>query len=188
MNNNPNLNNSFQLGTVNNNGQNQANMVPPANMAQPINNTSTPVNAPQQPVNNVPNANSVPNSTPDNNVVTLGTVSNVTYADTIGDIDYGTPINDDTPPVNNTPENFINTDYNDTSISDMNVEGSYNNMEVAPDYTTDPKVMAIIHPDKKNTVSIGKELKTFLLIAAVLLVFIFVLPILFELFNKIRFH
>ena len=84
MNNNPNLNNSFQLGTVNNNGQNQANMVPPANMAQPINNTSTPVNAPQQPVNNVPNANSVPNSTPDNNVVTLGTVSNVTYADTIG--------------------------------------------------------------------------------------------------------
>lgn len=180
MNNNPNLNNSFQLGTVNNNGQNQANMVPSANMGQPMN---TPANTPQQPANNTPD------STSGNNVVTLGTVSNVTYADTIGNIDYGTPINDNTAPqVNSTPENFINNDYNDTSISDLNVEGTYNNLNVAPDYTTDPKVMAIIHPDKKNTVTIGKELKTFLLIAAVLLVFIFVLPNLFELFNKIRFH
>ena len=143
-------------------------------------------------------ANQVPNTDTNaqNNVVTLGTVSNVTYADTIGEIDYSDVVTNENekPPVNTSndtnKEGFINSDYNETSISDLNVEGAYNNMNVRPDYTSDPKVMEIIHPDpaKKNTVKIGKELKTFFIIAAILLAFIMVLPNLFDLLNNIRFR
>ena len=173
MNNNPNVNNSFINNVPNNNP------VPNNNLGS--------VDVTQ----NQPNTqNSVPASAPQNNVVTLGTVSNVTYADTIGNIDYGTPPVDpntvESQPSN--PENFINNDYNETSISDLNVEGTYNNMNVPPDYTTDSKVMANLHPEKKNTITIDKELKTFFLIAIVLLLFIFVLPNLLDVINKIRFH
>lgn len=124
---------------------------------------------------------------PQNNVVTLGTVSNVTYADTIGDIDLGEPIKDTEE---ESTSYLNNTEYNPTSLTDLNVEGNYNNMNVAPDYTTDPKVMENLHPDpeKKQAITINKELKTFFVIAVILLVFIFVMPIIVDLFNKIRFR
>ena len=153
------------------------------------------VNAPVQPVPASPvPAQSAP--VPDanqGNVVTLGTVSNTTYADTIGDLSAAQPedpsfANLNTPSVDNNSAGFINNNYNETSISDLNVEGTYNNMNVAPDYTSDPKVMSNIHPDKKNTITIGKELKTFFIIALVLLVFIMVMPFLMDLFDSIRFR
>ena len=134
-----------------------------------------------------PTAPSAPVGTPEqtNNVVTLGTVSNVTYADTIGDIDFGEPIKDEL-------NNYIkdSNDYNETSLTDLNVEGGYNNMNVAPDYTSDPKVMENLHPDpeKKKTITINKEMKTFFVIALILFAFIMILPILMNLFDKIRFR
>ena len=160
MNNNQNINDSSSFGMLNN-STNQ-------NITNDDNNTS--------------------NNTNQGNVVTLGEVSNVTYADTIGDINYGAPAVSNNENVAPSPENFINNDYSDTSISDLNVQGTYNNMNVAPDYTTDPKVMANLHPEEKNTVEIGKELKTFFILAMILLVFIFVMPFLFDLINSIRFN
>ena len=161
-------------------------VVNPAN-AQPTN----PVNVQAQSTTNVSlGTTSAPSNVAQSNVVTLGTVSNVTYADTIGDINYDTPPQENVDTSNNTSETFINPSYNENTLSDLNVEGTYNNMNVSQDYMNDPKVMENIHPDpeKKKTITIGKELKTFILIALVLLVFIFVLPILANIFNKIRFH
>ena len=169
MNNNQNPNNNSSFGMLNSNQT-------PSNTGSAVNNNPAPVPN-NQPVNT--------NNTPQGNVVTLGTVSNVTYADTIGEINYETPAVEEKV---ETPETFINDEHNDTSLADLNVEGTYNNMNNPPDYTTDPKVMANIHPEKKNTITIGKEVKTFFIIAMVLLVFILLMPILFDLFNKIRFH
>ncbi len=172
MNNNQNANDNSSFGMLNSN--------------QPVSDTQNNVTANQPGVINgvVGETNNVPQS----NVVTLGTVSNVTYADTIGDIDYETPVENNDMNAEAPTDTFINNDYNETLLTDLNVEGTYNNMDNPPDYTTDPKVMANIHPEKKNTITIGKELKTFFIIALVLLVFIFLMPILADLVNKIRFH
>ena len=106
-----------------------------------------------------------------------------------GNIDYGTqPENIPEVPVQNQQENFINNDYNETSISDLNVEGTYNNMNVAPDYSTDPKVKELLHPEENTTIKIGKDLKIFILIAVVLLVFIFVMPYKVDVVKKIIYH
>ena len=184
MDNNQNGNNNLSFGMLNNNSVNPSMQINNnyQNSAIPINENNQGGEGPsiQIPANN--------NS---NDVVTLGTVSNVTYADTIGNIDYGAPEipeiqNFDNANINN--DNFINNEYNETSLSDLNVEGTYNNMNAAPDYISDPQVMANIHPEKKNTITITKEIKTFIVIALVLLVFILIMPYLFDLFNKIRFH
>lgn len=91
---------------------------------------------------------------------------------------------------NNQEQNkFIN--YNnspsETSIADLNVEGSYNQLE-KPSYTNDPQVKQNMAEHKKNTVPISKELKTVIVIALILLIFIIIMPIIFEFINDIRFN
>ncbi len=85
---------------------------------------------------------------------------------------------------------FNQTDqtYNETSINDLNVDGAYNRMNIAPDYVNDKQVRENIEAPKKNTVPISKELKTVFIIALVLLAFIIVMPMLFDLISNLRFH
>lgn len=87
------------------------------------------------------------------------------------------------------PENkFIDTDkkFNETSISDLNIDDSYNKMS-SIDYRNDPQVIANLQENKKkNTVKISKELQTFFLIAMILLVFIFIMPYIFDLMRDIQ--
>ncbi len=87
------------------------------------------------------------------------------------------------------PENkFIdnNKKFNETSINDLNIDGSYNKMS-SIDYSNDPQVIANIQEStKKNTVKISKELQTFFLIAMILLAFIFVMPYIFDLVRDIK--
>ena len=61
-------------------------------------------------------------------------------------------------------------------------------MEKVPDYVRDPEVQENIHPTKKDTVTITKEMKTVLIIVGVMLAFIIIMPFLFDLVSKIRFH
>ena len=78
--------------------------------------------------------------------------------------------------------------HNEASINDLNIDGTYNNMNVKPDYVNDPKVLENMNEPKKNTIKVNKEMKTFILIALFLLVFIILMPVLFDLLNKVRFH
>ena len=78
--------------------------------------------------------------------------------------------------------------YNESSINDLNVDGSYNRLNVPPEYVNDVKVKENIEAPKKNTVPISKELKTVIVIALILLVFILVMPFLFDLISNLRFH
>lgn len=187
MNNNQNGNNNSPFGMLNNNNQ----VIPPMQNNN-MNTPNTVSNAINQQVQNQP----VNNTTQQSNVVTLGTVSNVTYADTIGNIDYDADNSVKTEENvsnqfinNNLDQNNNNIEQNNNMLSGMNVDGAYNNMNVAPNYVNDPKVMEILHPDenKKKTITINKELKSFFVIGLILLIFIFVLPIIFDLFNKVRF-
>ena len=187
MNNSQNGNNNSPFGMLNNNNR----VIPPmpnnnTNVQNPIFNPTN-QQVPTQQLNNMTQQQS--------NVVTLGTVSNVTYADTIGNIDYNADNSVKTEEsasnqfINNNTNNALDRN-NNNMLSDMNVDGTYNNMNVAPNYVSDPKVMDALHPDenKKKTITINKELKTFFVIGFILLIFIFVLPILFDLFNKVRFQ
>ena len=184
MNNSQNGNNNSPFGMLNNNNQ----VIPP----MPNNNTNV-QNSVSNSTNQQVSPQSSSNTTQQSNVVTLGTVSNVTYADTIGNIDYNADnsVKTEEPASNQFINNNNALDQNNNNmLSDMNVDGAYNNMNVAPDYVNDPKVMEVLHPDenKKKTITINKELKTFFVIGFILLIFIFVLPIIFDLFNKVRFH
>lgn len=91
--------------------------------------------------------------------------------------------------INQQQNKFIN--YNnspsETSIADLNVEGSYNQLE-KPSYANDPQVKQNMAEHKKNTVPISKELKTVIVIALILLIFIIIIPIIFEFINDIRFN
>lgn len=91
--------------------------------------------------------------------------------------------------INQQQNKFIN--YNnspsETSIANLNVEGSYNQLE-KPSYANDPQVKQNMAEHKKNTVPISKELKTVIVIALILLIFIIIMPIIFEFINDIRFN
>ena len=189
MDNNQNVNNSSPFGMLN---PNQT--VPPAQNNNMVQN-APPVAQPQAPAQVATPTEAAPSAPApaDSNVVTLGTVSNVTYADTIGNIDYSEPVTP-TPDVgSDKTESFINTEQSETSLSDLNVDGTYNRMNVAPDYVNDPKVMEILHPEqvpekKKNTLTITKEIKMVFVIALVLFAFIMLIPYISDIVNKIRFH
>ena len=81
-----------------------------------------------------------------------------------------------------------NQTYNETSINDLNVDGAYNKMNVAPDYVNDKQIKDNIESHKKNTVPVSKELKTVIIIALILLVFIIIMPMIFDFLNNLRFH
>ena len=72
-------------------------------------------------------------------------------------------------------------------LNDLNVEGEYNGMPKV-DYSKDPKVVKNIEEEKKkNTITITGEAKVFLVIIAVLLLFTFVMPIIFDLIRNIHY-
>lgn len=79
---------------------------------------------------------------------------------------------------------FINNniDTTSTSLNNLNIPGEYNNMPKV-DYSQEPKVKE--NMQKKNTVTITSEGKIFLVIIAILLIFIFVLPTIFDLIRNI---
>ena len=126
-----------------------------------------------------------PNQNPNNNV-TLGTTSNTTYISTISTpndttLDMTTPLDSVNTVVSNEQEAYINN---------LNVDGAYNRMEKSevPEYINDPQVRENMDPHKKNTVPITKELKTVIIIAIVLLVFIFIMPEVFDWISNLRFN
>jgi len=77
-------------------------------------------------------------------------------------------------------------EFNETSLNDLNVEGSYNNIE-RTDYSQDQQVRENIEGTKKNTIKITSEMKTFIIIALVLLVFIFIMPYIFDMLRDIKY-
>lgn len=82
----------------------------------------------------------------------------------------------------------MNQANSETPINNMNIDGAYNRMNVAPDYVNEAQVKENIENAKKNTVPVSKELKTVIIIAAILFIFILVMPFLFDLISNIRFH
>jgi len=133
--------------------------------------------------NDVDQISSVVNNTS----FSLGQTTNTNYIDTIKKGDESTNTNGfedvlaSELQITDNSNQFIhnNLNYNETSLNDLNVDGSYNQM-LKPDYSNDPKVIENLQGPKKNTVTITKELKTFFLIAIVLLIFIFVMPYIFD--------
>lgn len=97
--------------------------------------------------------------------------------------------NSDVNLINNQNNKFINFDnnQNETSLDNLNVDGSYNQLEKQK-YDNDKKAMQNIEGYKKNTVPISKELKTVIIIALILLLFILIMPTIFEFINNIRFN
>ena len=95
-------------------------------------------------------------------------------------------VEESTQGISVTPQMSANAEAN--HLNDMNVNGTYNHMDAPPEYVNDQQVKENIVAPKKNTVPISKELKTVFIIALVLLVFIIVMPLLFDLLNNIRFH
>lgn len=110
-----------------------------------------------------------------NNNYTPGATSNVVYQDTTGGI------------INNSNSNATPVENQNNGLNNLNIVGNYNGME-APSYVNEPIVKENITQNKKNTITITKELKTVIIIALVLLVFIIIMPIISDLLNKIRFH
>ena len=89
----------------------------------------------------------------------------------------------------NIPDNkYINSEntFNETSINDLNVDGSYNKLPNI-DYSNDPQVVSNIkNMTKKNTIKISKELQTFFIIVVILFLFILVMPYIFDLVRDIK--
>lgn len=196
------MNNNQDLNNVTPTNINSIPVIPP---------TQTPVSAPmpvqpvvqmqQQPVVN--NQNSIP---PVNNIIpdennNLSEIPNVSTQQN----SVVNNVTQNTTPIIQNDNNAINAlnigdnnqnqvtpepqNYNETSITDLNVDGVYNHMEKAPDYVNSPEVKENINPTKKNTITITKELKTVIIIVGVMLAFvIIIMPLLFDLINKIRFH
>lgn len=151
---------------------NNQNQIPPVNNIIPNenNNLSEMQNISAQ-------QNSVVNNAIQNTAPIIQNDNNAINALNIGD-------NNNQTQVSLEPQN-----YNETSINDLNVDGGYNHMEKAPDYVNSPEVKENINPTKKNTITITKELKTVIIIVGVMLAFvIIIMPLLFDLINKIRFH
>ena len=171
-----------------NNNQN-GNVVPNSGNTYFNNPVNTPNAIPGVPDNNNVVLGQVQNQPSDNNNVVLGSVNNVTYQDTIGTI---TPEQVDTS--NNQYIN-PNATATNTVLNDLNVDGSYNNMNTnqstgpdfnnPPEYINEEQVRANIEGKQKNTVTITKELKLVIVLALVLLFFILFMPNIADAFNKL---
>lgn len=85
------------------------------------------------------------------------------------------PVNNITNEVNN-----ITSTQSNNLINELNVDGSYNNIEkqdIEPINNNETKT--------KKTVTINKELKTLMIIVAILLVFITIMPSIFDFFRNL---
>ena len=149
------------------------------NMTQ-LENTNTLNVLPTQNMVNTPVSN-VPNNEVNINPVAQ---SNINTPDNINNL--ANPMPDD--------NRFINTGNsvvdmnNNTALNDMNVDGTYHNFENPPAYTNDPEVRQNIENAKKNTVPISKELKLIIIISVIMLVFIFVMPTIFDFLRNIKYR
>lgn len=166
----------------------------PQNEQSPLNNLMQPESTVNNSTPQITLGETTETETPNQQQVILGAINNVTYADTVGDLNSNNQIDNQTNS-NNANNQFINTanNFGETSLNELNVEGNYNNVATnqvfePADYINDPKVQANIHPEKANTVTISKELKTVALLAIGLLLFIFVMPFLFDIVQKIIYH
>ena len=85
---------------------------------------------------------------------------------------------------------FINKERirNETSLNDLNVDGKYNKLDKSP-YSDEEKVRDNIDNRQKHNIKItlDHEKKVFLIIVAVMLVFIIIMPFIFDLIENIRF-
>lgn len=183
---------------ANNNMNNVVNPTLNANQVQPTiqNNNVNPAQINSGvPIQNVNMINQNATNTNNNGPITLGTVSNVTYADTIGNVNSQVADTVQTTITNyeNNNNQFINNNsYNETSLTDLNVDGTYNNLEkqekTPVDYMNDPQVQANLNKQQKKTVTITKELKTVIILVLILFAFVFIMPTLADYFNKLRFR
>ena len=88
--------------------------------------------------------------------------------------------------VNKKQENqYVDTEnkYNETSLNDLNVSGEYNQFQtLTTPFSDDEKVRENIeeHTKKRGTVTINQEMKTFIVIGIVLLIFIIIMPYVFD--------
>ena len=155
---------------------------------------------------NTPNS-PIPNSLTNMQPIMPDQTNNMNNSQTIMPNQNGNPNNtNQTNNINNIPNPIMNTNPNpinnignqqnkfinygnpnETALNDLNVEGTYNKLE-KPVYTNEPQVRENIENNKKNTIPVSKELKTVIIIALVLLIFIIFIPMVFEFVNDIRFN
>ena len=82
---------------------------------------------------------------------------------------------------------FITENQTNTTLNDLNIEGDYNGLPKV-DYSRDPKVIENIKAEKKkNTITITGEAKVFIIIIAVLLIFTFIMPTIFDFIRDIQY-
>jgi len=85
---------------------------------------------------------------------------------------------------------FINKNNirNETSLHDLNVDGKYNKLDKSP-YSDEEKVRDNIDNRLKHNIKItlDHEKKVFLIIVGVMLLFIIIMPFIFDLIENIRF-
>lgn len=128
--------------------------------------------------NNIFNSNI--NTNIDNNINNNQSFNNVTK-ESILDEEQIPTLSEKNRFINNVESNT------NTALNDLNVEGEYNGIPKV-DYTNDPKVQEnILQEKKKNTITITGEAKVFLIIIAVLLLFTFIMPIIFDAIREIQY-
>lgn len=153
---------------------NNQNMNNPQNVIMPDN--LNPTN-PMMQMNNNPSTN---NGQENNNRFLNNNVTN-------------TEINDFSAPTNNQQQNMQQQNMQtqepqDSSINSMNIKDNYNNLD-KPGYVSDAQVVENMNNySQKKTIPITKELKTVIAITVVLLIFIIVMPMLFDLISNLRFN
>lgn len=186
FNNDNNQNNQFQNHNNNFNNYNQYN-----NMNNPNTNSGLPKFNSYQNIDENINNNNNQYKDINNNVSTMNTNNinnnfnnvfanqNSTFRDNISDEDYAM--------LNPQPSNkFINSDFDTTatSLNDLNIHTDVPRI----DYANDPKVQTHLKEEQKlkKTIIITGEAKVFLLIIAAMILFIFVMPYIFDTFLDLK--
>lgn len=177
------------------NNLNSINIIPPSNNNQEIEQTnSTTINQQPMPFNSGINQNIQPTTITGNinqtSVVATPQV-NITENNNLNqssnqNMEYTEILKQEGINVNNQSNNkFLNNQFNETSLNDLNVTGDYNGMGTA--YSNDPKVRTNIEEMKTNkkTITITQELKIIIIISIVLFAFILVMPTIFDMIRNI---
>lgn len=145
--------------------------------------------------NNINNQGSLPSGDTNNQGISQNTFinnpMNTVVNNPINDLNVQNNNNDfeDNPmfSLNLNKNKFINNNIENSnaSLNSMNVDGEYNNMPKV-DYSQDPRVQENMKQIKNNnTINIGSEGKIFIVIIAVLLLFVFVMPYIFDAIRNI---
>ena len=91
-------------------------------------------------------------------------------------------------PMNQQPQQNVQQQQ-ETAINSMNIKDNYNNLD-KPGYVNDTQIVENMNnfSKKKTTIPITKELKTVIVITVILLIFIIIMPMLFDLISNLRFN